>query len=365
MLSTLLFVLIVVTSEPILQWAGDQTPGRGGIITNLNDGVVYRCRCGMINHISHDFCANTDCNAPRPQRSPDQHPVVVVNHSARTEHVEDIPNGAERVVLNKKDSGGAHPSGALGAALATFFYLFVVLVPLTYIAISTYSAEMGTLRYLLNEVGVSYLLHNLLTIEQIADSKKAHMLTQSTPAMVTNGGFNRTAQNSDEATAAAIAMEEVMKDEHYRLLLQQEADAEAAKRVVVNLERERVKNIPFFVWSYMGPDILDVHGLQCMYAGEDIPGWGDNVLCVLPPFDLSQWRYTNAGPPPADMNCVKWYEPSSWWSADNYICRPKNLTLDYNYAWSYAGPIPGMTCTRIVEPSGGSPWTDNFFCVSL
>lgn len=133
------------------------------------------------------------------------------------------------------------------------------------------------------------------------------------------------------------------------------------KIAYANWEQERLHNMPNFKWNYMGP----YRHLQCLWAGEHMADWNDNFLCVDPPFDLSTWRYTDGSSHYPDMHCVQWYEPSSPWSENNYVCRPKNLKYDYNYKWSYGGPIPDMRCTRILEPSGGGAWADNFFCVSL
>lgn len=32
------------------------------------------------------------------------------------------------------------------------------------------------------------------------------------------------------------------------------------------------------------------------------------------------------------------------------------------FKWSFAGPIDGWTCTRILEPSDPDTWHDNYFC---
>ena len=32
------------------------------------------------------------------------------------------------------------------------------------------------------------------------------------------------------------------------------------------------------------------------------------------------------------------------------------------FKWSFAGPIDGWTCARILEPSDPDTWHDNYFC---
>jgi hypothetical protein len=69
-----------------------------------------------------------------------------------------------------------------------------------------------------------------------------------------------------------------------------------------------------------------------------------------------KWSY--AGPLP-NMTCTKIDEPAdphAW--GDNFLCSSTNLGL----RWSYAGPIAGMTCTQVNEPSDPYTWHDNYLC---
>jgi hypothetical protein len=64
----------------------------------------------------------------------------------------------------------------------------------------------------------------------------------------------------------------------------------------------------------------------------------------------------------AAMTCVSVNEPAdpeSW--SNDYFCS----TLDIGMKWSSAGPIDGMTCTQVGEPSSkyAAAWADNYLCV--
>lgn len=73
-------------------------------------------------------------------------------------------------------------------------------------------------------------------------------------------------------------------------------------------------------------------------------------------------RFSNAGPIPG-MTCTQVNEPSdvqgTW--ADNYFCSSRDLGL----RWSSAGAIPGMRCTQVNEPAepAQTTWNDNFLCL--
>ena len=73
-------------------------------------------------------------------------------------------------------------------------------------------------------------------------------------------------------------------------------------------------------------------------------------------------RFSSAGPIPG-MTCTQVNEPSdvqgTW--ADNYFCSSRDIGL----RWSYAGAIPGMRCTQVNEPSepAQTTWNDNFLCL--
>ncbi len=69
------------------------------------------------------------------------------------------------------------------------------------------------------------------------------------------------------------------------------------------------------------------------------------------------WSYVG---PISGMTCTQMLEPSDphTWN-DNYICASKDIGM----RWSYAGPIGGMNCTQIIEPSDPDTWNDNYLCV--
>ncbi len=63
----------------------------------------------------------------------------------------------------------------------------------------------------------------------------------------------------------------------------------------------------------------------------------------------------------AGMHCTKWEEPSDphdWF--DNYLCAARDL----GFKWSFRGPIQGrgLKCIQINEPSDPHFWHDNYFC---
>lgn len=53
---------------------------------------------------------------------------------------------------------------------------------------------------------------------------------------------------------------------------------------------------------------------------------------------------------------VEWGDPNGW--NDNYLCSERNLGMK----WSYSGPIAGMTCVNVNEPSDPHYWNDNYLC---
>jgi hypothetical protein len=60
------------------------------------------------------------------------------------------------------------------------------------------------------------------------------------------------------------------------------------------------------------------------------------------------------------MTCtqvVETADPHTW--SDNYFCS----TVDLGMRWSSAGPIPGMRCTQILETADPHTWSDNYLCV--
>ena len=75
-------------------------------------------------------------------------------------------------------------------------------------------------------------------------------------------------------------------------------------------------------------------------------------------------RWSFSGPIPG-MRCTQVNEPSeppqhTW--RDNFLCVPPQSPLDFSF--SPAGPIPGRHCLRMNEPSDPHTWADNFLCWS-
>ena len=71
-----------------------------------------------------------------------------------------------------------------------------------------------------------------------------------------------------------------------------------------------------------------------------------------------RWSYHG---PIRGMKCTQIREPSdpnTW--ADNYLCLPSNSPL--NLQWSYAGPIRGKACIRWLETADPHTWRDNYLC---
>lgn len=61
------------------------------------------------------------------------------------------------------------------------------------------------------------------------------------------------------------------------------------------------------------------------------------------------------------MRCTQVIEPSdphTW--RDNYFCVPTKSP--YHFRWSHAGPIRGLSCIRFLEPSDPHTWRDNYLC---
>ncbi|WNG48125.1 hypothetical protein F0U60_31280 [Archangium minus] len=71
-------------------------------------------------------------------------------------------------------------------------------------------------------------------------------------------------------------------------------------------------------------------------------------------------RFSSVGPI-SGMKCTLVNEPSdpNTWN-DNDVCVPSTSTL--NLQWSYLGPIAGKTCVQWNEPSDPHGWHDNYLC---
>ncbi len=136
-------------------------------------------------------------------------------------------------------------------------------------------------------------------------------------------------------------------------------------------------------WSSAGP----VPGMRCTQVREDADPhtWQDNFLCV-PPTSPVVFTWSSAGPVPG-LDCVQWSEPAdphTW--QDNYLCwsgarrfgrptftapppvvQPAPASCESRsgpFAWSCAGPLPGMACTQIREDADPNTWQDNYFCAA-
>jgi hypothetical protein len=71
------------------------------------------------------------------------------------------------------------------------------------------------------------------------------------------------------------------------------------------------------------------------------------------------FAWSCAGPLPG-MTCVQTLEtadPNTW--HDNYVCSMIPLGL----RWSSAGPIHGMRCTQLYEYADPHTWNDNYLCI--
>jgi len=114
-----------------------------------------------------------------------------------------------------------------------------------------------------------------------------------------------------------------------------------------------------FQWSYAGP----IAGKTCLLWSEpaDSYTWEDNYLCSDRNLGLT-WKYGLPLDPAA--TCTQVLEPSdpqTW--GDNYLCAPRNL----GFVWSHNGPVAGMGCLQVREPSEplAYTWNDNFLCLPL
>jgi len=114
-----------------------------------------------------------------------------------------------------------------------------------------------------------------------------------------------------------------------------------------------------FMWSWTGA----IPGANCVWLGDWQGSWQDNFLCTSGDKADPGFRYS-AGGPIQGMKCINIHEPSgdhAW--ADNYLCYPKDLP--YDLTWSYVGRLPGQDCIQIYEGHEfvfHDYWRDNFIC---
>lgn len=97
----------------------------------------------------------------------------------------------------------------------------------------------------------------------------------------------------------------------------------------------------------------DIEGIKLFYnVGNDLScnGTGGGGAYTL--------RWQSWGPIPG-MHCIQINEPSDphTWD-DNYLCSDRDLGL----RWSYKGPIAGMFCTKWEETADPHTWHDNYLC---
>jgi hypothetical protein len=104
---------------------------------------------------------------------------------------------------------------------------------------------------------------------------------------------------------------------------------------------------------------------KCIQLWEpaDPDTWGDNYLCLQNDIGLT---WSNNGDPSVsntNLKCTKINEPaepaSHTWE-DNYLCQASFAPL--TLYWSFAGPMPGKSCTPIREPADPHAWNDNYLC---
>jgi len=119
-----------------------------------------------------------------------------------------------------------------------------------------------------------------------------------------------------------------------------------------------------FYWSYGGP----LRGKTCLRWNEDSDphGWRDNFLCsnqggnLRNPVFPNDFKWSSTGVP-LGYDCERILESYHSWD-DNYLCW-RHGTKNPGIRWSSSGPVRGMRCTQINEPSGGSNWNDNYLCI--
>jgi hypothetical protein len=131
------------------------------------------------------------------------------------------------------------------------------------------------------------------------------------------------------------------------------------------IAHERIVSLPkiSFFTDFGGADAARARGEVCVhiYEREDKRGmFHDNHLCS--PNGLRGWRWSSAGAI-AGMDCILFREDATHSWNVNYLCKPRSERFSFHYRWSWNGPVSGMLCTHIYEPSNG--WDNNYFCVSL
>ncbi len=114
-----------------------------------------------------------------------------------------------------------------------------------------------------------------------------------------------------------------------------------------------------FTFSCDGPQPQ----MSCVNVNEaaDPDSWADNFFCSQRDLGL---RWSMAGPL-AGMDCTNVIEPSEKYAAvwsDNYLCAPKQALYELSY--SNAGPLAGKTCVQLNEPADPDSWADNYVCAT-
>ena len=118
-------------------------------------------------------------------------------------------------------------------------------------------------------------------------------------------------------------------------------------------------------WAFSLNGPLNKSNFDCVRVFEDADpdAWGDNYFCGPTGVGMT-WQEGGEAPP--NLTCTNVNEPSepaahAW--ADNKICLPHNS--DWEFAWSFNGPIQGAryTCVPWNETADHDSWNDNFLCV--
>ena len=108
--------------------------------------------------------------------------------------------------------------------------------------------------------------------------------------------------------------------------------------------------------STPSPATFSINGKTCNQNSSGPGGTGGAGGGSSPSSINLAWSYAG---PIAGMTCTKFKEgadPYTW--NDNYLCANQDLGL----RWSSAGPLSSMHCTKINEPSDPHTWDDNYLC---
>lgn len=117
-----------------------------------------------------------------------------------------------------------------------------------------------------------------------------------------------------------------------------------------------------FKWFMRSPDWPESHCLKIEEPGEDADHtWSDNWFCARSTKKHMGWRWDYRGPI-SGMRCTHIAEPSKPVWNDNYFCVPEDSP--YHFTWSYRGVIENKSCIAWRENSEEASWNDNFLCAN-